>query len=63
MEDPQVRASIIAVAGEWAKVVFESTKPRAGLSKAESISLLRRDFEKTYKELTKAVKLLEKEDS
>jgi len=61
MLDPQVHASIISVAGEWAKLVFERTKPRSGLSKAESISLLRRDFESAYKQILKAVQILEKE--
>ena len=63
MVDPAVHASIIAVAGEWAKVVFETTKPRAKLSRAKAVSLLRRDFESAYKEVAKAVQLLEKDDN
>ena len=62
MVDPAVHASIIAVAGEWAKLVFETNKPRTKLSRAKAVSLLRRDFESAYKEVSKAVQLLEKDD-
>ena len=61
MLDPAVHASIISVAGDWAKLVFETTKPRTKLSKAKAISLLRRDFESTYKEILKAVQILDTE--
>ena len=62
MLDPAVHASIISVAGEWAKVVFEITKPRTKLSKAKAISLLRRNFESAYKEILKAVQILEAQE-
>ena len=61
MFDPAVKASIISVAGEWAKLIFETTKSRGKLSRAKAMSLLRRDFETAYKEIAKAVQLLEKE--
>jgi len=61
MLDPAVHASIISVAGEWAKVVFENTKPRAKLTRGKAVSLLRRDFETAYKELQMAIEIYEKE--
>ena len=62
MVDPAVHASIISVAGEWAKVVIETTEPRTKLSRAKAHSLLRHDFESAYKELVMAVQILEKDD-
>lgn len=62
MLDPAVHASIISVAGEWSKLVFETCKPRAKLSRARVMSLLRRDFENAYKQITMAVQILEKDD-
>ena len=62
MLDPTVHASIISVAGEWAKVVFETTKPRTKLTRVKAISLLRRDFEAAYKEIQMAIEIYEKED-
>jgi len=61
MLDSTVHASIIAVAGEWAKLIFEITKPRGDLTKTEAISLLRRGFESAYKQLIAAIEILEKE--
>ncbi len=58
MLDPAVHASLISVAGEWAKYVVETTKPRAE-NAPETISLLRRNFEIAYKELVTAIKIYE----
>jgi len=60
MLHPEVHASIISVAGEWAKLVFENTKPRAKLTRGKAISLLRRDFEAAYKEIQMAIEIYEK---
>ena len=59
MLDPTVHASIISVAGEWAKFVYEIDKPRTKLSKSKSISLLRRNFETAYKEILMAIQIYE----
>ncbi len=62
MLDPAVHASVISVAGEWAKLVFENTKPRTKLSRRKATSLLRRDFEAAYKEILIAIQILEAEE-
>jgi hypothetical protein len=61
MLDSTVHASIISVAGDWAKVVFESSKTPSDLSRKQAVSLLRRNFESAYKEIMVAVEILEKE--
>jgi len=61
MLDSTVHASIISVAGEWAKLVFECSKPPSDLSRKQAISILRRNFESAYKEIIAAVEILEKE--
>jgi len=58
MLDPTVHASVISVAGEWARYVVEATKPR-GEHPSEAISLLRRNFEIAYKELVAAIRIYE----
>jgi len=58
MLEPTVHASLIAVAGEWARYVTEVTKPH-GENPPETISLLRRNFELAYKELVAAIKIYE----
>ncbi|MBM4433123.1 MAG: hypothetical protein FJ025_03910 [Chloroflexi bacterium] len=61
MIDSTVHASIISVAGDWARVVFEASKPSSDLTRKQAVSLLRRNFESTYKEILVAVEILEKE--
>lgn len=61
MIDSTVHASIISVAGDWAKVVFESSKTPSDLTRKEAVSLLRRNFESAYKEIIAAIEILEKE--
>ena len=61
MIDSTVHASIISVAGDWAKVVLESSKTPSDLSRKQAVSLLRRNFESAYKEIIAAIEILEKE--
>ena len=61
MIDPTVHASIISVAGDWAKLIFELTKPRT-IDKDETLAILRRDFEIAYKELLKGVQIYKPRD-
>jgi hypothetical protein len=56
MLDPVVHASIISVAGDWAKFIFEVTKCRTE-DKDEALAVLRRDFETAYKELLRGVQI------
>ena len=56
MLDPAVHASIISVAGDWAKFIYEVTKPRT-TEGGEALAVLRRDFETAYKELVKGVQI------
>ncbi|MFC1992864.1 hypothetical protein ACFLV3_03530 [Chloroflexota bacterium] len=58
MLDPTVHASIISVAGDWAKLLFETTKPRT-IERGEALAVLRRDFETAYKELMAGVQIYE----
>jgi len=62
MLDPAVQASVISVAGEWAKLVFETTKRPSDLTRAKAVSLLRRDFGSAYKEILMAIQIIEKEE-
>ena len=61
MLDPTVHASIISVAGEWAKYVVGITKPHSEHS-PETISLLRRNFELAYKEIVAAIKIYQPQE-
>ena len=56
MLDPLVHASVISVAGDWAKFIYEVTKPRTE-DKEEALAVLRRDFETAYKGLLKGIQI------